>query len=233
MAKEILIALIAGSVSIVGAIFAWIQSWRMAGLNAQANLTLERLKSDTAVTLERFRADAALALEREKRRSETRVKAHERASREVAPLEAAITHTWQSLQTAKIHLLTIKALPYSDMQSVDARNALSAIGIEIPQAYSSLAPEMTREHGHELHVGSRRIAMLLVTLGCPVDSTDPSHESRPKIPTDEVIDEARERVTEFQRTLLGIKDQLRSARTEQLYAELGGAELESKIAVSK
>src|ERR1043165_9053248 len=90
MSKEIIIAIISGVVGLAGGVIAWIQAARTSHLKADADATLERIRSETSLTLENLKAD-----------QERRKRAFEAAVEESKPVEAALAQAWHDIQSIK------------------------------------------------------------------------------------------------------------------------------------
>jgi len=90
MSKEIVITVISGIVGLVGGIIACIQAIRTSRLKADADSTLERIRSETSISLENMKLD-----------QERRKRAFEVAIEESRPIEASLAQAWHDIQSIK------------------------------------------------------------------------------------------------------------------------------------
>jgi hypothetical protein len=211
-------------VTIIGAVgtvmcaaVTWIQASRLAKLNNQANVELEKLRASNTQLIEEAKGRQARELEVVKAQNHNLIKAYEQAGRETAELEASLVTAWRTIQKTK-ETLRDPTYVSSHPNGVDSEHentlrpiedALEKHFLEIRETYRIVGPTIPHEARKVLHEARDAVhrAYFLIRVA---RQSDLSPDDRNKAWNNLVG--FPDKLTLAQNRLLEIKDQLREQR---------------------
>ena|ERR1044071_8197556 len=201
MSTEIIVALIAGFAGVVGGIIAWVQAIKTSRLKADADATLEWIKSEANIGLEKMKAE-----------NERRRKAFELATQESKPIETALAQAWHDIQTIKeVISKLLTTVPY-DLDLI--RKDFSPAHAKISEGYASWGPELPESARIAWHKAKSHAQTVELTLASAYTTNDGVRDFAPKII--ENLREIRVAFTDCQMILASSRQTIREKTIRQL-----------------
>jgi hypothetical protein len=151
MNPTIIVAIVAGLVSLISAFIAWRQAERVKEIEVSTQEYLGRLNSQTQIVIEKFKSD-----------SEWAKQALEIALTESKPIEQAIRQMWQIIQDVKDQIILIKDFPQELRKISDSVKNSHKEFMKLYGESGIILPTASRSGSHEAKNLLMDISVLLL-----------------------------------------------------------------------